>query len=73
MKGGLIFEVVAGKRVGKYAQAPHREQTHYFIASRKILVYYFWDAYCTVPVIEAGIPHKALTSPDKLKQIGFYN
>ena len=73
MKGGIIYEVIEGPRLGKYAQAAHRDQTDKFEALNKVLVEYFEDSACVLPVLENGRSIVNLTSINKLKQVGFYD
>ena len=73
MKGGIIYEVIEGPRLGKYAQAAHRDQTDKFEALNKVLVEYFEDSACALPVLENGRSIVNLTSINKLKQVGFYD
>ena len=73
MKGGIIYEVIEGPRLGKYAQAAHRDQTDKFEALNKVLVEYFEDSSCTLPVLEDYRHVVSLTAITKLKRIGFYD
>lgn len=73
MKGGLICDVISGKRTGLYAMAPNSAQKPEFEAVNKVAVEYYHDALAQKPLIENGIPVKSITSISNLRVRGFYD
>jgi len=72
-KGGVIVEVVSGKRAGKFGQVPIAKQQLKFAKLLKVWVEYFEDCNCQVPVLENGRKVDGLTSAINIRRIGFYD
>lgn len=69
---GKIFEITDGMWKGKFCIAYNKEQNEFLFKAKELLVHYFEDALCNVPIYnEYGTHRKGIKQIIFLKFIGF--